>query len=306
MHGEEQGAVLGAVLQHPSTRDERLSRQLAKARIPVRGVNLQRMMKGVAAEQRALPPILQLEDDMARRVAGGGLDQHRVVDRVRAVEQHRLAGLDHRQHAVAIGAAALRVGVRRGVATRIAVFVLGTGEQILGVRKGRDPAAVTQHRVPADVIGVQMGAEHDVDVFRRGAGLTQAREIRRVALVEARQPRPLLVIATAAVEQDRVAIGADEPGVHAGDQPIVLGRVVMRYQPRQMPLQQLALEASEILLGREAGEPDLLLHARDAHRADGPGRHSRRLLVPRTDACARVRRQPICRILGERRIGRQR
>ena len=88
----------------------------------MRGVNLQRMMQGVAAEQRALPPILQLEDDMARGVAGGGLDEHRVVDRVRAVEQHRLAGLDHRQHAVAIGAAALRVGVRRGVATRVAVF----------------------------------------------------------------------------------------------------------------------------------------------------------------------------------------
>ena len=41
-------------------------------------------------------------------------------------------------------------------------------------------------------------------------------------------------------------------------------------------------------------------------RTDRPGRHSRRLLVPRTDACARVRRRPICRILGERRIGRQR
>ena len=243
---------------------------------------------------------------MARGVAGGRLDHHRIVDRVRAVEQNRLPGLDHRQHAVAVGAAALRVGVRRGVATRIAVFVLGPGEQILGVRKGRDPAPVTQHRVPADVIGVQMGAEHDVDVLRRGAGLTQAREIRRVAPVEARQARPLLVIAAAAVEQDRVPIGADEPGVHAGDEPIVLGRVVMRYQPRQVPPQQLALEAGEILLGREAGESNLLLHARDAHRADGPGRHVRRLLVARTDACTRMRRQPIARILRERRGGRQR
>jgi hypothetical protein len=38
------------------------------------------------------------------------------------------------------------------------------------------------------VIGVQMGAEHDVDVLGRRAGLAQAREKRRVALMEARQP----------------------------------------------------------------------------------------------------------------------
>ena len=99
------------------------------------GVNLQRMMEGVAAEQRAFSRSGKLEDDVAGRVPGRGLDQHRVVDRVRAVEQHGLAGLDHRQHAVAIGAAALRVGVRRRVATRIAVFVLGAGEQVPGVRK---------------------------------------------------------------------------------------------------------------------------------------------------------------------------
>jgi hypothetical protein len=74
VHGKEQGALLGAMLQEPATRDEGLLRNLAKTRVPVRGVNLQRMMQGVAAEQRALPPIVQLEDDMARGVAGGGLD----------------------------------------------------------------------------------------------------------------------------------------------------------------------------------------------------------------------------------------
>ena len=54
MHGKEQGALLGAMLQEPAARDEGLRRQFAKARIPVRGVNLQRMMQSVAAEQRAL------------------------------------------------------------------------------------------------------------------------------------------------------------------------------------------------------------------------------------------------------------
>ncbi len=44
MYGKEQGALLGAMLQEPATGDEGLLRNLAKARIPVRRVNLQRMM----------------------------------------------------------------------------------------------------------------------------------------------------------------------------------------------------------------------------------------------------------------------
>ena len=57
---------------------------------------------------------------------GAGSTSMRVVDGVHAVEQDRLAGFDHRQHAVAIGAAALRVGICRRIAPRIAVLVLGT------------------------------------------------------------------------------------------------------------------------------------------------------------------------------------
>jgi hypothetical protein len=87
------------------------------------------------------------------------------------------------------------------------------------------------------MIGVQMSAEHDVDVFRGGAGRAQAREIRRVALMETRQAGAFLVVAAAAVEQDRVPIGADEPGVHAGDEPVVLGRIVMGDKPRQVLLE---------------------------------------------------------------------
>src|SRR3954454_14040261 len=55
MHGKEQGAVLGAVFQHPTARGTCLRRELAKPRVPVRRVNLQRMMEGVAAEQRPFP-----------------------------------------------------------------------------------------------------------------------------------------------------------------------------------------------------------------------------------------------------------
>jgi hypothetical protein len=36
------------------------------------------------------------------------------------------------------------------------------------------------------MVGMQMGAEHDVDVFWHGTGLAQACQIGRVALVESR------------------------------------------------------------------------------------------------------------------------
>src|ERR1700730_15147817 len=80
VHGEEQRLVLGTVLQHPSPGGACLVRQLAEPRVPVRRVDLQGMMHGVAAEQRAFSTIGELEDDVARRMSGRGLDQERVLD----------------------------------------------------------------------------------------------------------------------------------------------------------------------------------------------------------------------------------
>ena len=95
---------------------------------------------------------------------------------------------------------------------------------------------------------MQMRAENDVDVLGRRAGLAQACEIRRIALMETRQAGAFLVISSAAFEQDRVPVGADEPGMHARDKPVVFGGIVMRHEPRQMPPQHLALEPREVLL----------------------------------------------------------
>jgi len=45
--------------------------------------------------------------------------------------------------------------------------------KVADVRKGRPPCAIDVHRVPADVIDVQMGAEDEVDGFGRDARRTQ-------------------------------------------------------------------------------------------------------------------------------------
>ena len=138
---------------------------------------------------------------MARRMAGRGLDQHGVIDRMLALEQDRLSGFDHRQDAVAIRDAALRVCIRRRIAARVAVIVLLAREQVFGIWKCRHPAAVAQHRVPPDVIGMQVRAEHGIDLLGRRAGRAQPVEKRRLQPMEPRQPGPLFVIAGAAVDK---------------------------------------------------------------------------------------------------------
>jgi hypothetical protein len=81
------------------------------------------------------------------------------------------------------------------------------------------------------------------------------------------------VVAGTAIEQDRVAVGADQPGMDAGDQPIVAGRIMMRHQPVEMLRQHVAIETIEILFWRPAGEAKLLLDAGHRHVSDRPRRH---------------------------------
>ena len=57
MHGKEQRLMLGAVFQDAAARDGGLLRQFAEARIPVRCVDLQRMVDRVAADHGVLASI---------------------------------------------------------------------------------------------------------------------------------------------------------------------------------------------------------------------------------------------------------
>ena len=48
--------------------------------------------------------------------------------------------------------------------------VLVARKDVLGVREGRHPATVEATRVPAAVVGMQVGTEHVVDIFGIHAG----------------------------------------------------------------------------------------------------------------------------------------
>jgi hypothetical protein len=67
------------------------------------------------------------------------------------------------------------------------------------------------------MIGMQMCAEHDVDVLGRDAGGVQARQIGCVELMEAGEAGTLLVIAGTAVDQDGVPRRSHQPRMHRRD-----------------------------------------------------------------------------------------
>ena len=85
--GKEQRVAIGTLLQQVPARAARLLRKLAETRVQLWLIDLQRVMDGVAAEQRAFPLVLDVENNMAGGVSGGRLDHDCVLDGVAAVEQ---------------------------------------------------------------------------------------------------------------------------------------------------------------------------------------------------------------------------
>jgi hypothetical protein len=68
------------------------------------------------------------------------------------------------------------------------VLPLGAREQVAGVRKGRDPPAILETRIPADVIHVHVRAEHAIDRLGGIAGLGKLLEERPLEPVPERDP----------------------------------------------------------------------------------------------------------------------
>src|SRR5260370_7528258 len=83
----------------------------------------------------------------------------------------------------------------------IGVFFLR--KQVARLRKGRDPAAVLQPRVPADVVAVQMRAHLEIDVLDPEAGtLQRTRPVAVVLLVPGRPHRELLTVPNPPIAQN--------------------------------------------------------------------------------------------------------
>src|SRR6266550_3133667 len=119
------------------------------------------------------------------------------------------------------------------------MFVFDPADQVAGIRKGRDPTAIDQHRVPADVIDVEMRADHRVDRLARMAGGGEIREKPRLELVPGRYPPVLLVVAETGIDDYAAAprlatLGLDDKSMDAHlEPPALVGEVGLQPADRQ-------------------------------------------------------------------------
>ena len=108
--------------------------------------------------------------------------------------------------------------MRRVGAARVEILpmvVFAPGHHVFGVGEGGDPAAVNEARVPADMVPVQMGAHDKIDLFRLDPDPREVVGERGAHAVELRPRRPLLVVADAGIDEDRMAAGAHHKTVES-------------------------------------------------------------------------------------------
>ena len=150
---------------------------------------------------------------------GVGVSHIGIVECIVIINQQRLAGGDDWLAVVtpdiARGLFFLLGGLLPG-----SVFLLV--EHVFGVREGRDPTAIAEHRVPAAMIDVQVGAEDVVDFFELQSGGLELVEI--ALLGEVHWRGVAFILTGAGVHQDRVVRRADDKRL-IGDDHHAGGRV---------------------------------------------------------------------------------
>src|SRR5262245_49762351 len=159
------------------------------------------------------------------------------------VDDQRLPCLQDRQDAV-LETAQLQRGAVWPAALVQPVLQLAPTDQMAGVGEGQDPAAIMQARIPANMIDVQMGTEHDIDRLRRDAEPRKTfQETAVAAAVKSGEERPLLVLPDTGIDQDRLARGTEHIGLDARDHhsPFKIDMVGFEKRPQALHLLPLCL-----------------------------------------------------------------
>ncbi len=162
---------------------------------------------------------------------GGGFEAQVAVEIEVRVPQVHQTGLVHRRDAVLeddVAGGTQSGGVAVGGIPELEV---GPGHDVSGIRKGGHPLPVLEDRVPPDVVVVQMGVHHDVDVV----GVDSCS--RQIAQEVGVEPMPdgagtVLEVAGTGVDEDRRAGAAQNPRLKGGDtHPPRTGVVEVGNQP---------------------------------------------------------------------------
>ncbi len=109
--------------------------------------------------------------------------------------------------------------------------VLMLAHDITRIGKGRHPSPVDQPCVPSDMVGMQMRAEHDVDVLRLQRQSRQFTKIGRIKHMPGWHGLPLLVVSAAGIDQNVVTRGLHHVTVKAQEHDLRRWIDELRPQP---------------------------------------------------------------------------
>ncbi len=142
-----------------------------------------------------------------------------------AGDEVRSAGIGHRLHRVVENSNLVRL-----LAIVAPVLVFGSAEHVARIGKSRHPFPVHQAGVPADMVDMQMGAQHGVDAVGRKAGFAHGFEERTLPVVPGRQVAALLVVAEPGIDHDPAGRRLHHQRVDRHFEPALVGGE-MRNQP---------------------------------------------------------------------------
>ncbi len=86
-------------------------------------------------------------------------------------------------------------------------------KEILSIRKRWHPSTVDESCVPADMVNMQMGANHHIDIFRLISSFFEFFDEVGLQVVKCNCTRPLFVISTTRVDDDRQSFGFNKQRV---------------------------------------------------------------------------------------------
>jgi hypothetical protein len=136
------------------------------------------------------------------------------------LDQVDQAGVEHRADGVG------QDDLLLGVPFRAPVVMFPATNQVAGLWEGRDPAVAVAHRVPADMVDVQVGADDGVDALAGPAGRLEGfQEIRGQGLAADKAARA--IIPDAGVDHQSQAGCLNQEGVD-GQAKVALWRHVVR------------------------------------------------------------------------------
>jgi hypothetical protein len=128
------------------------------------------------------------------------------------------------------------------------VFPFGAAKQVLRIGESGHPAAVNQHGIPADVIDMQVRAQHDVNAFALKTGRREVFKERTLQHIPSRVAAARLVVADTGVDDNALVLRLDDEGLDATDQ-LAVRRGEVWLQPSLL----------EDLLGAEVAVAELRL-----------------------------------------------